>query len=238
MSKINKEYYETRTKNEKFILLMCDAQKPLFPELKNSYLAFLLYLSTYINYDGFLSNRKKIPLTKKNIAELLGISYAEFLKFLKVAFDNGFAYEKDEKIYLNSIYFCKGKMPLRSGCIFKLFISNMRDAYMNPDNNHKIIGGILRLIPYMDIKSEALVKVKNGDTYDHHKYLTLSDMVNIAGYSMNKRNLTVLLNTKLNKTSDTILHIHKYKENTIKKYIKINKKLCCMILYEEDTKFL
>lgn len=113
----------------------------------------LLYLATYLDYynrgKNILikhgKNNKIEYLNKKDIKNLLNLSDSTFKRFYNEVKEKELLFEANNKIYLNSKYFKKGRGNFKS---LKLFIKSMRELYYSIDPiNHKVIFNILKLIP-------------------------------------------------------------------------------------------
>lgn len=143
-----------------FTWLIFNYCKELFPEMQSQTLSRLLYLSTYINYDGILMKNKDCCITKGNMNELLKLSTQTFYDFYNEMISLGFIKELETgKLLINDDYFFKGKIENVhfDKCLIRLSHGNVRYLYENvKPSKHKQLGYVYKLIPYINKKYNTL----------------------------------------------------------------------------------
>ena len=164
-----KEYFEKKQNKEgrikslyeqngNFIWNIHTTAKIFLPDIKDSSLTRLMFISTYLGYEGYLINDKKKALTKSNIFGLLKISDSEFRRFWKEMIDSKLLQVNEEKIYLNKEVFNRGNinsdylktLSEDQKCLTRIYIEGVRSLYETATLfSHKTLSYIFRILPYV-----------------------------------------------------------------------------------------
>ena len=129
-----------------------------FEELSPSTTAKLIYLSTYVNYEGILVSGRT-PIKKQDLSRILGISPASAYNFWKEVSPMYITEDEDsESLFLNREYFTKGSLERKTFKGYqKLFCDGIRSLYeLNPTSKHKYIGYLFKLLPFINREWNAL----------------------------------------------------------------------------------
>ncbi|WP_169008924.1 hypothetical protein [Faecalispora jeddahensis] len=151
-------YTERKTQHEEihkdygaFIWLLFEYSKELLPNIKPASLSRLIYLSTYLNYKGYLSFDNNVAITRKNIQEKLNLSKNVFSAFWKELKDNQILTDKCGLVYLNPNIFCKGKASNIDSDFTRICVKGVRDIYEHTEPKaHKQLSYIFRILPYVN----------------------------------------------------------------------------------------
>lgn len=182
-----------------FIWNIYSGAKLLFPEIKASSLTRLMFLATYLGYDGYLVESKKLPIFRKDLETLLGIKQKECRRFWNNMESAGLMREEDNKIYLNENMFSRGsfsKDKIKSlseneQYITRIYIKGVRSLYRTATKaSHATLSYIFRILPY--VNKEYNVCCFNPLEQDKHKIqpMSLGDFADIIGY--NRTNISKL----------------------------------------------
>ena len=190
----------------------------VFDNLNPSTVTRLIYLATFIDYNNKECNllvkrtqhNKLVPMTRADIKQVMGLSEAQFKKFLKELKDNELLFENNNKFYISDVYFQKGKIDnmegntsYRAGYYTRVYINTVRALYNSCDvREHKTLSYIFRLIPYVHCKNNALVADANDSVVKGK--LEATDVMQILGLSTNKR----AKNKMLDKLSDFYITVN------------------------------
>ena len=113
----------------------------------------LIYLATYINYDGVLIY-KQSPMTKHDMEELMNINRINLNLFLNQMFDLGIMSENAEgRTMISQDYFVKGDLDpklKKNNNFSRIFINPTRYLFENvPKDRHSKLGAFYKMIPYV-----------------------------------------------------------------------------------------
>jgi len=142
-----------------FIWNVYNINQQIFPQLKASNITRLMFLSTYLNYDGYLMFNQKTIMTKENMFKLLKLSDREFRSFYKDMIENKMLCIKEDKIYINEDMFGKGKLRNtviakfsdKEKYITRLYIDGVRDLYdKSTPHSHKTLSYLFQILPYVN----------------------------------------------------------------------------------------
>lgn len=164
----------------------------LFPNMKLGHLTRLLYLSTFITYDGILKTCDKVYMTKTNMNNVLKLSTKQFYEFYNEMIDNNIIIEDKNKdcLFINTDFFFKGNINGKSryNNLIRLNHETIRKLYRNtPVSKHKSLAYVFKLIPY--INKEYNVLCENPLEEDIDRLILLnktSDIARICNYSESK----------------------------------------------------
>lgn len=164
----------------------------LFPNMKLGHIARLLYLSTFITYDGILKTSNHAYMTKANMNKLLKLSAKQFYEFYNEMVNKKIIIENTEEncLLLNKDLFFKGTIEDKSTYdnLIRLNHKTIRELYVNiPISKHKTLGYIFKLIPYVNKEHNILCKNPLEADIDRLELLNkTSDIAKICNYSKSK----------------------------------------------------
>ena len=164
----------------------------LFPNMKLGHLTRLLYLSTFITYDGILKICDKVYMTKSNMNKYLKLSTKQFYEFYNEMTSNNIIIEDKKKncLFINTDFFFKGKINSKksSNNFIRLNHKSIRKLYNSvPANKHKTLAYVFKLIPYINKEYNILCENPLEKDISRLKILNkTSDIAKICNYSISK----------------------------------------------------
>jgi hypothetical protein len=175
-----------------FIWNVYNLNQQSFPQLKASNITRLMFLSTYLNYDGFLMFNQRTIMTKENMFKLLKLSDREFRSFYKDMIDNNILYLNEDNIYINENMFGKGK--LRNTLIAKfseeekyitrLYIDGVRDLYdKSTPRSHKTLSYLFQILPYVNRQYNIVCYNPLEEDLKEIQGMSLGQFCETIGYS-------------------------------------------------------
>lgn len=155
-------------------------------ELTYQDIARLLYLGTYLDYNYSTnllvihdSKTSKRAMTRSDMLKVLKVSDKTLRNFLKVLKDNQIIVELDKRFYLSDKHFTKGKVNkkiLKSKDYTRIYRNPIKNLFEGVTaSNHKNIGNILSLIPFLD---DSFNHLENPDG----SFMSLLQMNELLGY--------------------------------------------------------
>lgn len=193
---VQKEYTEIKEQvdgfkalkgKEQFVMYLFNAHKSM-TDLSPQSAVRLVYLSTFLEYDGAYLKENGKYITRDKMQELMVLKPGTFKNFVSEAVSAGYLI-KEKKLYkLNTEHFYRGQLSLdavdRSKKYIRVYINNLRKLYLSvPQSKHVYLGYIFQLIPY--INREWNVICYNPDETDEDAIIPMSvgDFCEIIGYN-------------------------------------------------------
>lgn len=155
--------------------------------LTSSDLTRLIYIATFINYDGVLMESERKMMTKDNLKDKLKLSKNAFYSLYNKLINLKILIEHDNILYINPDYFFKGKfdenLPTNYNCT-RLFISNIQHLYETTTNkSHKTLSVLFRIIPYINFEWNIVCKNPNERCSELVNPMTLKELGEVLDYS-------------------------------------------------------
>ena len=145
----------------------------------------IIYLSTYMDYndrqEGLLI-KKKISkgnkhLQRNDIKEILKLNDSTFKKFLKEMKDLQLLFQVEDRFYINTKYFTKGKCNFEKGSYTRIFIDTLRNLYEHSETKqHRQLSYVFKLIPFMNYETNILCKNTYESDIEKLELLGLNDI--------------------------------------------------------------
>lgn len=190
-----KQISETYEKYGNFIWYVYELTTKMFPNIKPSYITRLIFLVTYMGYDGMLRKSPNAPMKKRDLIYCLNIGEREYHNFMKCMSENqiikeGLVEHKD-CYYVNNEVFAKGNVTggdivsfaKRNTYITRLYVDGIRRLYESATvRSHKTLSYLFRVIPF--INREYNVVCFNPLETDKRKIqpMSLSQMAECLSY--------------------------------------------------------
>lgn len=166
--------------------------------IDRSNISRLIYLATYIDYNDREENvlvkhgqNNKIEyLTKKDIKEIMGLSKTTFNDFIRDLKENELLFEANDKYYITTKYFSKGKSNFDKRKYTRVFIKTTRDLYKGcSTRQHSKLSYVFQLIPFLNYETNVLCSNPNEINRDDLNILTLSDICKLLGLSTDAKSM-------------------------------------------------
>ena len=180
------ECFKYLIRKEQFVMYLFNIHKSM-TDLSPQTAIRLVYLSTFLEYDGkFLKSNGKY-ITREKMQNLMVLKPTTFKKFLAEVVSAGYLI-KEKKLYkLNTDHFYRGELSIDSSDkkqrYVRVYINNLRKLYLSvPQNKHVYLGYIFQLIPY--INREWNVICYNPEETDEDAIIPMSvgDFCELVGY--------------------------------------------------------
>lgn len=176
--------------------------KPYAEKLSGATITRLMFLATYMDYDGTLvsdayggKGNSKTYLSRKNIQKLLKLSDKTFIRFWNELIQNNLiselGSENDERYYLSQNMFARGRvnkkalsnMAENDYYITRLYNSAIREIYSKSRvATHTTLSYIFKMIPFVNRKYNVLCFNPLEEDFSKIKYMTVGDFCDQVGY--------------------------------------------------------
>jgi len=225
-----KQKRKRKTQNDygAFTWFLYNRAEDIFPNLKQSNITRIMFIATYLNYDGYLShdNKKANIINKKNMNELLKLSTKEFYRFYNEMIEQKIFIEQDDSIYLNKKIFKKGEINNLSTDYTRICVKGVRTLYEQvKPKQHKILAYIFKLLPYINYQYNIVCKNPLESEQELIKPFTFTEICELFGIdkSHSNRFKNDLLKFGINKNPLIgLVTINNFKLNKLMEYIFIN----------------
>lgn len=187
----NRRYYEMRDRKDikrdkestQFTLMRVIGDYGVSPE---SFVR-LVYLSTYIKFYDTLLIRGSHPIEFDSLPMILNVSDSTARRFWNEVNQKYLWVDEMSHIHMNDNVWYRGQLKDYKQTT-KLYRNAIRNLYQNaPTSSHKRIGAIFRLLPYLNIKSNALCAEpftmsmeKNPDNIEYMTVRQLGDLLGVG----------------------------------------------------------
>lgn len=198
-----------RYNHEKFVYYLHSRHSNILHDMQPSHITRLIYIATYLSYDGMLITNSYTPMNKDDVEKLMCISKRSFYIFWKDMIQREIFIEKDDGIYLNEDIFFRGKLTNKKAyhrlvdntIATRLYVTGIRKLYerSNP-RSHKTLSYIFQILPYVNKQYNIICKNPLEEDYDLIEPMTLGEFADVIGY--NKKNVGRLANLLLEPTFD------------------------------------
>jgi len=201
-----------------FIWNIYNINQQNFTGAKASDITRLMFLSTYLNYDGYLMFDNGKPVTKKNMNSLLKLSKSSYKYFCSRQSKENILEVKDDKMRVNPNVFEKGCLPKsrvagwiqQNKYITRLYVNGVRNIYNKSSiSSHKTLSYLFQILPFVNRQYNIVCFNPLEENLDNIKCMSLGDFCDTINYSKNNvRQLkNMLFNPKFefnNKTTSAI----------------------------------
>lgn len=177
-----------------FIWNIHDGAQTLYPEIRPASLTRLMYLSTFLCYDGYLKDGRN-AITKNMLILYLGVSKREYYRFWDEMSSSGLMCEADGKVYLNEDMFVKGSikkdkirdLSVQGKYITRIYIKAVRELYLTSTGQSvKTLSYLFRIMPYVNKEYNICCFNPLEEDLDQIQTMTLGDFADVVGYDRSK----------------------------------------------------
>ena len=190
----NKKLFTMEKKYESmgnFVWNIHNSGEVLCPEIRPTSLTRLMYLSTFLCYDGYLKDGKT-NIHKNMLGQYLGLERRQQYRFWNEMSVAGMMYELDGKIYLNPEMFTKGtikksKIKTLAGqgkYVTRIYTEPLRNLYASfGEQSIKRISNLFKIMPYVNREYNlCCFNPLETDITDIHT-MNFGDFVEALGYN-------------------------------------------------------
>ncbi len=157
-----------------------------FDSLAPATAAKLVYLISFLGYDSRLMLTQRTPMKRTDLASVLSISPATVTRFLDEVVPVYITVNDDKTLSVNDTLFFRGYLTdNRRGIPYqKFYIAGVRKLYrMTPTNQHKQLGYVYQMLPYINREYNILCKNPDEAKLDDIVCLTEDEFCGKIGYS-------------------------------------------------------
>jgi len=229
---LNEEMKEWNEELGGFVFVLfkyCDQIFKDHPELTSDDIVKLFYLSTFVDYEGYLIYNEGY-MKRKDMNTLLGINIKNFdLFFNKLKKLEIFIQDENKCIKINKEFFFKGELKRAITQTYnytRVYINTIRYLFEHvPKKKHKQLGTYFKLIPYIHRQQNTLCWNPDSDKSEIN-LMHVKDLQDILGYHRNSVRgfIKELLSIRL-ETGEAILGFFRTEYDEGKSYVIINPKV-------------
>lgn len=167
--------------------------------LKASSITRIMFLSTYINYDGILMYNQRKVMDKKDMQSILKLSNGEFCYFYNEMLKSKIFIIKDNNYCLNHDLFKKGAISKnkimnliqQDKYITRLYVDGVRTLYnKSTSRSHKTLSYLFQIMPYVNRQYNIVCLNPLEDNLDDIQCMSLGQFCDAINY--NKHNVRQL----------------------------------------------
>lgn len=153
-------------------------------------IARLIYTSTYIDYNDREENvliKKRVSegkkyIDRKYLKKILKLSTKTFNSFMDEMINKQLLFEANDKIYVSTEYFSKGKCRFKDGTYTRLYINTTKSLYENCTvRQHKQLSYVYQLIPFMHFKNNVICKNPYEEDMCNVEKMNLKEICKLLG---------------------------------------------------------
>jgi hypothetical protein len=141
----------------------------------------LLYLQTYIDYEGTLVNAtlEKKPMSKHDIQAVLGLQKTAFYDFYNAMIEHAIIFEEGRVYRINPDYHFRGTTD--NSYVIKSFTTKVRELYTGRNANK--LGFIYKLLPYVHLETNTICANPYEKSVENIHQLSKSQIAVLTGVS-------------------------------------------------------
>ncbi|CAB1251992.1 protein of unknown function [Ruminococcaceae bacterium BL-6] len=175
-----------------FIWAIYSMSKRNYDKLKPSNLARLMFISTYLNYNGFLEIKNNVPMTKNDLKGLMKLSNGEFYNFINELSVHKILYTKKDKLFINPNLFIKGKLKselvgeiyANQQVITRIYINAVRKLYNRATPcSHKTLSYIFQVMPFVNRQYNIVCFNPLEENPDKIRAMSFGEFCDAIGYN-------------------------------------------------------
>ena len=156
--------------------------------IERQYLFRFLFLVSYINYNNYLSNGKRL-YTDVEAFELLELGRSETQKTKNYLIANELITINEKKNVIINEKFCKkGEIHKRkSDEVVRMFNTAIRDIYNSAEpRQHKKLALLIELLPYINLKFNVICENPTEESEENIRAYDMKELCTILGYDTSK----------------------------------------------------
>lgn len=156
-------------------------------DIKEGVKTRFLYLATYLGYGengGYICHKNGVPMNKKDVVKLLGLSPKRGNETIADLVRTGLLFEDGDNLQVNQDVAFKGTLNKKqmNESYTRMFVDGIRSLYMNcSTTQHKQLYYLFRLLPYINLKFNAICQNPTEQVAEQVIPLTLKDICELLG---------------------------------------------------------
>ena len=144
----------------------------------------LIYLLTYLDYDGNLMLSQRTHLQKSDLESVMGFSKWTVNRFLK-EITPSYITESKDGLKLTNADVVRGRLNKTDKVYQKMYINTIRKIYKSvKPSNHKHLGYIFQTIPYINLEYNILCTNPNEVELEKIEPITIGDFCKMIGFDV------------------------------------------------------
>lgn len=155
-----------------------------FPNVDRQFIFRFLYLCSYMNYDNYISDGKRL-IKERNLEELFGLSKRE-CQTTKMVFLNNDMIEVTDKGYIliNPNICKKGDTIVRRNIeVIRMFQDSIKELYRRAlPREHKKLGLLVAILPYINHKYNVLCSNPEEEYIELVRPISMKQLCDIVGF--------------------------------------------------------
>jgi hypothetical protein len=149
-------------------------------EVAQATMARLVYLATYLGYDGRLYTTERTPMVRKDLQAVLGLSRAQTYRFWGEV-SSLYVFEDEDGLRMGNQWFCRGKLS-PGGRYQQFYRRAVRQLYhATPVSRHGRLGCVFQILPLLNIEYNIVCHNPMETCLDKVKPLTLDEFCVAVG---------------------------------------------------------
>lgn len=151
--------------------------------IEGQFLFRFLYLCSYMNYNNYLSDGRRL-ITLDKVNNLLALSDTELRRTIKFLLENELIKIDDNLILINEKYCKKGKIhKTKSIEVIRMFNEAIRELYEKAlPREHKKLSLLISILPYINFRYNIICKNPNEDNIELVEPYKMSELCELLGY--------------------------------------------------------
>lgn len=157
-------------------------------ELRPATKARLIYLATYLGYDGVLALSQRMHMQFKDLQSVLALSQTEVYNFWNEVKGTYIAKDKQNNLLMVGECFKRGKLDNKHIQYKKLFTKAVRQLYRCTEpTKHKYLGYVFQMLPFVNVEYNILCHNPTEKDLDYIIPLSVNEFCTTIGYRVESR---------------------------------------------------
>lgn len=153
-------------------------------DIESQYLFRFIYICSYMNYDNYLTNGKRL-LNKDDLQDILLLGKSEYYKTRDYLLKKELIFIDDKDLVrINSKYCKKGKINKTKVVeVIRMFNDSIQEIYQKAlPREHKKLAILLDILPYINYKYNIICYNPTEDQIELIKPIKMGDLCEMLGY--------------------------------------------------------
>lgn len=143
----------------------------------------LIYLLTYLDYDGSLMLSQREPMKKSDLGNVMGLSRSTVWRFWQ-EINGRYIVETDGVLKLSNNDVIRGKLCTDGHVYQKFYINAIRKLYyrIKQPSRHKYLGYVYMTLPYINLEFNIICHNPDETNLNEVKPMSIGEFCNTIGY--------------------------------------------------------
>ena len=163
-----------------------------FGKLSAETVTRLIYLCTFLNYNGEFMKTQRQHMKKSDLQNVLGLSKGSVFNFCKEVIPNYIVDNGNDGLVLNCSEIIRGKLTNSENQYKKFYIKAIQTIYQaTPVSRHKHLGYVFQLLPYINNEYNIICSNPYEPELNKIEPLSVAEICDLIGYE--KSNICKLM---------------------------------------------